>query len=132
MNKVMLVGRIVHTPEVKYSQSANPVAVCNFSLAVRRPFAKQGDKDVDFVNCTVFGKTAENLVKYTGKGVQIAISGRLEVNTREKDGEKKTYTKVIVEDITFIGNKSDKVESESQCKEDAFTPAMEDDDDLPF
>jgi len=56
VNKIILIGRTTRDIEIKYSQSKEPIAVGKFSLAVNRQFKKDGKQEVDFINCTVFGK----------------------------------------------------------------------------
>ena len=77
MNKVILMGRLTRDPEVRYSQSANPVAVARYGLAVRKQFAKQGEPDVDFFNIVAFGKAGEFAEKFFRKGQMVAVVGRL-------------------------------------------------------
>lgn len=45
MNKVILMGRLVRDPEVRYSQGAEPLAVARYTLAVNRRFKRQGEQD---------------------------------------------------------------------------------------
>ena len=78
MNKVMLLGNLTRDPEVRYTQSSEPLAVANFSIAVNRRFKREGDTDVDFINCVCFGKQGETIGKYFSKGRRIAVVGRLQ------------------------------------------------------
>lgn len=103
MNKVNLIGRTTHDIELRYTQSAEPLAVVRFSFAVNR----KKKNETDFITCTAFGKTAETIHKYVSKGSQIGLSGRIQTGNYEKDG-KKVYTfEVVVEDFTFCGKKED-------------------------
>jgi single-strand DNA-binding protein len=130
MNKVILLGRVTRDPEVRYSQSATPVAVARYGLAVRRQFSRQGDPDVDFFNIVAFGKAAEFAEKYFRKGQMIAIEGRAQVNTWEDAQKvKKTSVDIIVEGQHFAEGKQ---EQGKQPQEDAFAQQPQDDDDLPF
>ena len=61
MNKVLLTGRLTRDPELRYTP--NGKAVCNFTIATNRPVVRDGEKIADFINCIVWGKTAENLSK---------------------------------------------------------------------
>ncbi|SDC85219.1 single stranded DNA-binding protein (ssb), partial [Candidatus Frackibacter sp. WG11] len=71
MNKVILIGRLGQDPELRYTP--NGVAVCNFSIAVQRPFTnQQGERDVDWVDIVVWRKQAENCANYLAKGRQVA------------------------------------------------------------
>ena len=132
MNKVILLGRLTRDPEVRYSQSANPVAVARYGIAVRRSFVKQGETDVDFFNVVAFGKAGEFAEKYFKKGQMVAISGKLQVNTWEDDNKvKHTSVDVIAEEQHFASSRSDN----QAANTDAGTTTQfnsDDDDDLPF
>ena len=111
MNKVVLVGRIVRDPEVRYSQGENPTAVARYTIAVDRRFKRDGEPTADFINCVTFGKSAEFVEKYFRKGLRISISGRITTNSyTNKDGIKVYTTEVTVEEQEFAESKS---ESES-------------------
>jgi len=105
MNKVILMGRLTRDPEVRYSQSAEPVAVSRFSLAVDRRFKRDGEPDADFINCVAFGKTGEFVEKYFRKGQRVAVEGRLQVRSWDKDGVKQWSTEVVVENNYFADSK---------------------------
>ena len=110
MNKVQLIGRLTRDVEVIETKSATKVV--KFSLAVRR----RNKDEVDFINMVAFGNSAEFIPKYFSKGSQIAVSGRLQVkNYEDKEGNKRTATDVVVEEVYFTESKKDK-----------------DDKDLPF
>lgn len=133
MNKVLLTGRLTRDPELRYTP--NGKAVCNFTIATNRPVVRDGEKTADFINCIVWGKTAENLSKYQVKGSLIGIDGRLESRSYDdKDGNKRYVTEVQVEHIEFLGSKSD---GQAAAKEsnhyEEFGNAIEiSDDELPF
>lgn len=78
MNKVILMGRLTRDAEVRYSQGQNQTAVARFSLAVDRKFKRDGEPDADFFNCTAFGRTAEVIERYCGKGSKILVDGRVQ------------------------------------------------------
>lgn len=124
MNKVILMGRLTRNPEVRYSQSANPVAVAKYGLAVRRSYVRQGEADVDFLNITSFGKAGEFAEKYFKKGQMVTIVGRLQINTSEKDGIKHTYVEVIAEEQHFAESKKDSTIGNASL--------IEEEEDLPF
>ncbi|MDO4302128.1 MAG: single-stranded DNA-binding protein [Clostridia bacterium] len=109
MNRVILLGRLARNPELRYTQAAEPMAVCRFTVASDRPLAKDGDIKADFINCTAFGKRAENINKYFAKGSRIAVQGRLQVsNYTDQQGNKKYSTDVIVDDVEFIDTKAER------------------------
>lgn len=97
MNKVFLIGRLTNDPELRENDKYKQ---CKFTLAVNR--LKEG---ADFINCIAWGNTAELISKYFNKGSQLALEGRINTGSYEKDGKKIYTTDVIVENITFIGNK---------------------------
>lgn len=100
MNNVNLIGRSTRDIEVKYSSSGK--AFCNFNLAVQR---EQDREECDFISCVAFGKLAEILGRYITKGKQIALVGSIRTNSyKDKEGNTKYSTDVIVDKIDFIGN----------------------------
>ena len=132
MNKIILIGRLTKNPETRYSQSANPIAVTRCSIAINRPFAKEGEQNVDFFNVVAFGKKAEFFEKYGSKGRLTSIIGRMQQNTWEDNSHvKHTSYDVLIEEINFL----DKVEQKQQQApiNQAPNPGFyEDEDDLPF
>ena len=75
-NSILLTGRITKDLELK---QAGQVSKCDFTLAVDREYAKEGQQKTDFINITVFGKTAENLCKYQAKGNKLLAAAILSV-----------------------------------------------------
>ena len=153
MNKVILMGRLVKEPEVRYSQGAEPIAVARYTLAVNRRFKRQGEPEADFINCVAFGKTGEFAEKYFKKGQLVAITGRLQVRRWDKDGERRYATEVIIEEQHFAESKKDSGEGKAAAaqsrpatapnkpakqmglaEQEGFYPIDEsvEDDDLPF
>jgi len=107
MNKVILIGRLTKDPEVRFSQSAEPIAVAKFSLAVKRRFSKQGEPDADFINCVAFRKQAEFIEKYFKKGMQMAVTGSLKIDVLEgRDGQRRWFTDVVIDEVEFTESRS--------------------------
>ncbi len=133
MNKVILMGRLVRNPEVRYSQGAEVIAIARYTLAVNRRMKKNGETEADFINCVAFGKSGEFAEKYFSKGQMVAIVGRMQVRSWDKDGERRWTTEVIVEEQYFAEGKK-KTEAENKPAADGFYPIEEgiEDDDLPF
>lgn len=105
MNQVNLLGRLTADPSVKYS---GDLAIARFTLAVSRRFKKEGQPDADFISCVAFGKTAELIEKYISKGRQLAVGGRIQTGSYEKEDGTRVYTTdVIVENMDFVGSKND-------------------------
>ena len=99
MNKVTLIGRITKDLELKHIGEKNTANV-KFNLAVDN--YENGQKGADFIPVTVWGKQAENLCKYCGKGSQIAVNGALKIRSYDKDGVKKYVTEVLADGFNGI------------------------------
>ena len=133
MNKVILMGRLTRSPEVRYSQGAEPVAVARYTLAVNRRFKRKDEPEADFIPCVALGKRGEFAEKYFGKGQLVGVIGRLQVRSWEdKEGKKHWTTEVIIEEQHFAESKAAK--ENGQAPADGFYPIDEsvEDDDLPF
>jgi single-strand binding protein len=133
MNKVILMGRLTRSPEVRYSQGAEPVAVARYTLAVNRRFKRKDEPEADFIPCVALGKRGEFAEKYFRKGQLVGVIGRLQVRSWEdKEGKKHWTTEVIIEEQHFAESKAAK--ENGQAPADGFYPIDEsvEDDDLPF
>lgn len=106
MNQVGLVGRITKEPILR--QLSGNRAQTHFSLAINRPYKNQnGGVDTDFIYCTVWGKLAEHVVKYCGKGSLIGVNGRIQSrNFDREDGVRVFMTDIVAESIRFYQLKS--------------------------
>ena len=106
MNKVILMGRLVRDPEVRYSQGAEPLAVARYTLAVNRRFKRQGEQDADFIGCVAFGKAGEFAEKYLKQGTKIVVTGRIQTGSyTNRDGQKVYTTDVVIEEQEFAESK---------------------------
>lgn len=139
MNKVILMGRLTRSPEVRYSQGAEPVAVARYTLAVNRRFKRKDEPEADFIPCVAFGQSGEFAEKYFKKGQMVSIVGRLQVRSWEdNEGKKRWTTEVIVEEQYFAESKKNSnaaaPKEGGQAPADGFYPIDEsvEDDDLPF
>ena len=107
MNKVVLMGRLIRDPEVRYSSGENALAIARYTLAVDRRFRRDGEASADFIPCVSFGHTAEFAEKYFRKGLKIAVAGRIQTGSyTNRDGQKVYTTEVVVEDQEFAESKS--------------------------
>lgn len=106
MNKVILIGRLVKDPELRYTTSNIPVV--QFTLAVNRTFVSKGqERQADFINCVAWRNLAENLAKFMKKGSQIAVEGQIQVRNFEDAGGVRRYvTEVICDNIHFLESKN--------------------------
>lgn len=104
LNSVMLVGRLAQDIEVKQLESGKEVT--NIVLAVNRGYKNaDGLYETDFFNCTLWDGLAKNTFEYCHKGDTIAVRGRLQTSSYEKDDVKHKFVDVIVEKITFLSSK---------------------------
>ena len=105
MNKAILIGRLTRDPELRSTPAGRNV--CQFSIAVNRTFTNaNGDREADFINCVVWDKQAENLVKYQKKGNQIAVDGRIQTrNYEDRDGKRVYVTEILANNISFLDSK---------------------------
>lgn len=137
MNKVTLIGRLTKEPILRYTQGEETKAMVSFNIAVPKRFKSD---EADFFNCVSFGKTAETIAKHFHKGKQIAIVGRLQTGSYEKNGQKHYTTDILVEEFYFIGSKSDNPEETKETNSQETVSTEEpyikedllDDEDLPF
>lgn len=105
MNSVILTGRLTVDPDLKTTVSG--VEYVKFGLAVKRDFAKDGEQECDFINITVWRKTAVFINKYFSKGDGIVLKGRIQTGTYQTNtGEKRYTTDVLAENVEFpLGKK---------------------------
>lgn len=100
-NLVVITGRMTKDAILSYTPSQ--MAVSRFTLALDRGKDKNGEnKGADFPNCVAFGKNAENIEKFSGKGLRVQVTGHLQTGSYEKDGVKHYTTDVIADRIEFI------------------------------
>lgn len=109
MNKVILMGRLVRDPDVRYTQEQEAMAVARYTLAVdrRRSRNSQDGQTADFISCVAFGKGGEFAEKWLHKGTKIVVSGRIQTGSYTKqDGTRVYTTDVVVEESEFAESKS--------------------------
>lgn len=107
MNKAILIGRLTRDPELRYTSSNR--AVCQFSVAIDRPFTNQqtGTREADFINVVAWDRTAENIGKYMSKGRLIAVEGRIQTRNYENNEGRKVYvTEVIASNVQFLESRN--------------------------
>ncbi len=139
MNKVILMGRLARDPDVRYSQSAEPMAIARYTLAVDRRLQRKNqdneEQTADFISCVAFGKAGEFAEKYLRKGIKIAVVGRIQTGSyTNKDGNKVYTTEVVIEEQEFAESKSQNNSDRSQPgNDDGFVSIPEGfEDNLPF
>ena len=125
MNHITLIGRLAKDPELKYSQSGK--AYCRFTLAVAREFNRE---ETDFLDCVAWNKTAETIAEWLNKGRRIAIQGRLETGSYEKDGKNIKTHNIVVDRFEFVD--SDRSETSKNQSYSNNDDVLDDNDDFPF
>lgn len=107
LNRVVLMGRLVREPELRYTTSNTPVT--SFTIANERDFkGNDGEKVTDFIDCVAWRGTAEFVGKYFSKGRMIVVDGRLQTRKWEdKDHNKRTSVEVIADSVYFGDSKRD-------------------------
>ena len=107
MNKVILIGRLVRDPEIRYTQGENSMAVARFTLAVDRRFKRDNQPTADFISCICFRKTAEFVEKYCKKGTKLAVDGSWQTGSyTNKDGNKVYTNDCLVDNCGFAESKA--------------------------
>lgn len=125
MNKTILIGRLTKDIELRYAQSG--MAIGRFTLAINRKMTREKRQEAeknnlptaDFIGCIAFGKTAETLSNYVGKGNQLGIEGHIQTGSYEKEGQRIYTTDVIVDGFTFIDARN-KNEGNSQVQDESY------------
>ena len=149
MNNVSLVGRLTRDAELRYTPSN--VAVATFTLAVNRNFKNEnGEREADFINCTMWRQQAENLANWAKKGALIGVTGRIQTRSYDNQQGQRVYvTEVVAESFQLLesrtaregqgGNSSYQAPTQSTpnfAREEssfgASNPLDISDDDLPF
>lgn len=139
MNKAILIGRLTRDIDLKYTNSQ--MAIGRFTLAINRKMTREKRKEAernnlptaDFIGCIAFGKTAETISQYVGKGNQLAIEGHIQTGSYEnKEGQRIYTTDVIVDGFTFIDARN-KNEGNSQVQDESYDGYFPvDNGDIPF
>ena len=132
MNKIILVGRTTKDAELGFI-GATGTPKMTFTLAVERNYQKdKNNKKVDFINCEQLGKHVENLCQYVTKGKQILVEGELNIDNYEKDGEKRSFTKVKVDRLEFLSNATTEKKTNTDTLEFTDFQEVDNDEDIPF
>ncbi len=143
LNKFLGIGR--NTKDGEYRTSENGITMYSNTLAITNDFKnKNGEYDSEFVNYIAYRTTADYLNKYAKKGKLVQIEGRINTTSNEKNGEKRYYTKIIVDSASVL-EKVKQEENQEENQEEVVIPQNTtseydtnnsdiqlSDDDLPF
>ena len=141
LNKAILMGRLTADPELR--KTSGDVSVTTFTLAVNRSFTHQGEQaQTDFIDIVAWRNTAEFAAKWFQKGMQVAVSGKIQTRTWEdKQGNKRKSVEVVADEVFFADSKRGDAPARDSMMGEPFDlgrapasafPMPEDDSDLPF
>lgn len=118
MNIVVLIGRLVRDPDTRWTAGDNPQAVARLTIAVDRRFKRD---EADFISCMAFGKNAEFIQKYFGKGSKIAIRGHIQTSSyTNKEGKKVFTTNVVIDEQDFVESKKQETQNPQDNQSEGF------------
>lgn len=108
MNNWSAIGRLTSEPEIKYTTDDRPYV--RVTLAIDRGISKEdkesGKQSADFINCIFWNGSAETVGKYVKKGNKIAVVGRIQSRTYDKEnGERMYTTEARINHFYFLENK---------------------------
>lgn len=103
-NKVIILGRLTHDPELKTTQSG--LSVLSFSVAVDRRFqGNDGERKTDFFNCVAWRELADHIARFWVKGKPILVEGELQNRSYiDKSNITRYVTEIIVDRVSFTGD----------------------------
>ena len=140
LNKIIVMGRLTHDPELRRTQSGTPVA--SFTLAVDRDFKDQqtGERATDFIDIVAWRQTGEFVSRYFTKGRMAVVEGRLQGRSwTDKDGNTRRTLEVVADNVYFGDAKREEAagthahtDTYTTEKPDAFAELKDDDGELPF
>lgn len=135
LNRWTGIGRVGKEPETRSTPSGK--TVCNFSIACQDDYKDQSGNKVErteWVNISMWGKSAEVFTKYAGKGSKVYIEGKLTTRKyQDKNGNDQYRTDIVASEFKFLDGKSDSRPTgaaQSQSEHKAAEPDF--DDDIPF
>jgi len=112
-NRIILIGNLTKDPELRYTPQGTPVTT--FRLAVTSRFRQSSGETKDetlFIDTVVFGKQAETVSQYLGKGRTVLVEGRLQERRWESDGQQRSKFEVIAQSVKFLSKKPDSAPKE--------------------
>lgn len=132
MNKWIGIGRLTKDPEVRHTttQNGEDFAIARYTLAIDR---RGKDAGADFIPCVAFGKSGEFAEKYLSKGTKMAVVGKIQTGSYEKDGKKVYTTEVVIEEQEFAESKRSAEEAQPTAPSEGFMDVPGNaSEDLPF
>ena len=136
LNKVILMGRLTRDPELK--STTGGVDVATFTLAVDRSYIKAGaEKETDFLDCVAWRGTAEFVSRYFKKGMQVAVSGRIQTRKwKDQNDQRRVSVEIVVDEAFFADSKRDtavdRTEPRGWQSQDVSFTELDAEEPLPF
>lgn len=115
MNHVILAGNLTADPELTHTPRTGTASV-KMTIAVNRR-RKRGKETVAFVPLKALGKIADVAHTYLRKGSGLLVEGRLETRSYEKDGQRRYFTEVLVNELQMLPKNGNGNSSESSDDE---------------
>ena len=126
-NKIILIGRIVATPELHKTNKDKSVA--RATIAINRRFKDQnGEREADFINIVVWGKLAETLASYASKGSLISVDGELRTRKFEKNGQTNYVTEVLATGFQLLESRAQRAMRENNAGQDLADLVLEEEE----
>ena len=127
MNKIVIIGNLTGTPELRVTQSG--VSVCQFTVAVN---GKRKDDGATFFRATAWRALGETCHKYLDKGRKVMVCGSVSASAYTgRDGKPRASLEVTAEDVEFLSAASGDSQQQSAPEANGFTP-IDAGNDLPF
>ena len=120
LNKVIITGRLVSDPELRYTPSNKAVATAR--IASPRDYKNQnGERETDFINLVIWGKYAENFSTWIKKGYLVTVEGRLQTRSYENQQGQKVYVTEV--NVSNFDNLQPRDHSNTSSQSQDFGPA---------
>ena len=121
INQIMLVGRLVKTPDLFITETGRKGSF--ITLAVGRPYKNQdGEYETDFIDCTLWTGVAENTAEYCKTGDIIGIRGRIQTRIAEdENGFKQKIMEIVADKVTFLSSSSNKKNNSDEANSEIET-----------
>ena len=113
MNKLMIIGNVCNTPELRTTPAGK--TVCNFNVAVNRRKKVEGQPDADFFRVSAWGELGDVCQKFITKGKKVAVIGSVGVHvyTNQK-GDASANLEVLASEVEFLSPKAEQTEVDPQ------------------
>jgi single-strand DNA-binding protein len=133
VNKVILVGNVGRDPEIKSLPSGTRLATFSLATTDRRSKDENGNPRTEWHNLVVWDKLADVVERYVTKGKQLYIEGQIRTRSYEKDGQKKFFTEIHVQQMEMLGGGGGRSGDDSYSGGPSDGGGFPDDaDDVPF